>query len=169
MTLQIGVVMDPIESINAKKDTTLAMLLAAQQKGWSVQYMTQPDLYSLEGVSRARVRALKVKDNPEDWFQLGAEKDVELSELDVILMRKDPPFDLDYIYTTYLLEQAHLSGTLVVNNPQSLRDCNEKMFATQFPQCCPALLVSADPGRLKAFHLEHKDVIYKPLDGMGGS
>ena len=114
MTLQIGVVMDPIESINAKKDTTLAMLLAAQQKGWSVQYMTQPDLYSLEGVSRAKVRALTVKDNPEDWFQLGAEKDVELSELDVILMRKDPPFDLDYIYTTYLLEQAHLSGTLVV-------------------------------------------------------
>ena len=169
MTLQIGVVMDPIESINAKKDTTLAMLLAAQQKGWSMQYMTQPDLYSLEGVSRAKVRELTVEDNPEDWFQYGAEKDVELSELDVILMRKDPPFDLDYIYSTYLLEQAHLSGTLVVNNPQSLRDCNEKMFATQFPQCCPALLVSADPGRLKAFHLEHKDVIYKPLDGMGGS
>ena len=138
MTLQIGVVMDPIESSNVKKDTTLAMLLAAQQKGWSVQYMTQPDLYSHEGVSRAKVRALTVEDNPEDWFQYGAEKDVELSELDVILMRKDPPFDLDYIYSTYLLEQAHLSGTLVINNPQSLRDCNEKMFATQFPQCCPA-------------------------------
>lgn len=169
MTLQIGVVMDPIESINVKKDTTLAMLLAAQQKGWSVQYMTQPDLYFHGGVSRAKVRALTVEDNPKDWFQFGAEQDIELRELDVILMRKDPPFDLDYIYTTYLLEQAHRSGTLVVNNPQSLRDCNEKMFATQFPQCCPALLVSADPERLKAFHVEHEDVIYKPLDGMGGS
>ena len=105
----------------------------------------------------------------EDWFQFGAKQDIELRELDVILMQKDPPFDLDYIYTTYLLEQAHRSGTLVVNNPQSLRDCNEKMFATQFPQCCPALLVSADPERLKAFHVEHEDVIYKPLDGMGGS
>ena len=169
MTLQIGVVMDPIESINVKKDTTLAMLLAAQQKGWSVQYMTQPDLYS-HGESAAQ------KSEHSPWktirrtgFSSAQRQDIELRELDVILMRKDPPFDLDYIYTTYLLEQAHLSGTLVVNNPQSLRDCNEKMFATQFPQCCPALLVSADPERLKAFHVEHEDVIYKPLDGMGGS
>ena len=169
MTLQIGVVMDPIESINVKKDTTLAMLLAAQRKGWPIKYMTQSDIYSLKGISRAKVRALTVEDNLKEWFQYGAYKDIELSELDVILMRKDPPFNLDYIYTTYLLEQAQVKGTLVVNNPQSLRDCNEKMFATQFPQCCPSFLVSADPKRLKAFHEEYDDVIYKPLDGMGGS
>ena len=169
MTLKIGIVMDPIESINVKKDTTLAILLAAQRKGWSLKYMTQSDLYSLKGISRARVRGLTVEDNPTEWFRYGAEEDVKLSELDVILMRKAPPFDLDYIYTTYLLEQADRSGALVVNNPQSLRDCNEKMFATMFPQCCTSFLVSADPIRLKAFHAEHNDVIYKPLDGMGGS
>ena len=169
MTVNLGVVMDPIESITVKKDTTLAMLLAAQRRGWTIHYMQQPDLYSAQGVSRASMTTLTVQDDPQNWFQYGESSDKALTELDVILMRKDPPFDLDYIYSTYLLEQAHREGTLVVNDPQSLRDCNEKMFATQFPQCCPPVLVSADAEKLKAFHKEHEDVIYKPLDGMGGT
>ena len=169
MTLKLGVVMDPIESITVKKDTTLAMLLAAQRKGWTIHYMQQKDLYSAQGISRANMTVLEVRDNPQSWFTLGESGDKALSELDVILMRKDPPFDLDYIYSTYLLEQAHREGTLIVNNPQSLRDCNEKIFATQFPQCCPPVLVSADAEMLKAFYREHEDVIYKPLDGMGGT
>ena len=169
MTLNLGVVMDPIESITVKKDTTLAMLLAAQRKGWTIHYMQQKDLYSAQGTSRANMTSLEVRDDPQSWFTLGESGDKPLSELDVILMRKDPPFDLDYIYSTYLLEQAHHEGTLIVNNPQSLRDCNEKIFATQFPQCCPPVLVSADAEMLKAFYREHEDVIYKPLDGMGGT
>ena len=169
MTLNLGVVMDPIESITVKKDTTLAMLLAAQRKGWTIHYMQQKDLYSAQGTSRANMTSLEVRDDPQSWFTLGESGDKPLSELDVILMRKDPPFDLDYIYSTYLLEQAHREGTLIVNNPQSLRDCNEKIFATQFPQCCPPVLVSADAEMLKAFYREHEDVIYKPLDGMGGT
>lgn len=161
--------MDPIESIIVKKDTTLAMLLAAQRREWKIHYMLQRDLYSDQGVSRAFMRPLSVKDDPENWFQLGERSDRELSELDVILMRKDPPFDLDYIYSTYLLEQAQRAGVLLVNDPQSLRDCNEKMFATQFPQCCPPFLVSSSAEKLKAFQEAHEDVIYKPLDGMGGT
>ena len=161
--------MDPIESIIVKKDTTLAMLLAAQRRDWKIHYMLQSDLYSQQGVSRATMRPLSVKDNPADWFHLGNPQDRELAELDVILMRKDPPFDLDYIYSTYLLEQAQRSGVLLVNDPQSLRDCNEKMFATQFPQCCPEFMVSSSAEKLKAFHDQHEDVIYKPLDGMGGT
>ena len=169
MAIRLGVVMDPIESITVKKDTTLAMLLAAQRRGWEISYMLQSDLYSLQGKTRASMRPLSVRDDPHDWFDLGDEHDQALSELDVILMRKDPPFDLDYVYTTYLLEQAESEGSLVVNKPQSLRDCNEKVFATQFPQCCPPFLVAAAAEKLRAFHRQHEDVIFKPLDGMGGA
>ena len=169
MSIKLGVVMDPIQSINVKKDTTLAMLLAAQSRGWQVHYMEMDDLYSQAGTSRARTRALEVADDPDAWFTLGSESDVALSELDVILMRKDPPFDMDFIHATYLLEQAHRQGCLVVNDPQSLRDCNEKMFATQFPQCCPEFIVARSSKVLKSFHKAHEDVIYKPLDGMGGA
>ena len=161
--------MDPIESITVYKDTTLAMLLAAQKRSWKIQYMLQTDLYSDQGVSRARMRELQVKDDPENWFEFGKESDQALGDLDVILMRKDPPFDMDFIYSTYLLEEAQRSGALIVNDPQSLRDCNEKMFATQFPQCCPEFLVSSSESILKGFHDTHGDVIYKPLDGMGGA
>lgn len=169
MTVKLGVVMDPIESITVYKDTTLAMLLAAQKRGWQIHYMLQSDLYSDQGISRARMRRLSVADDLDNWFEYGAEIDQALNELDVILMRKDPPFDIDYIYSTYLLEQAQRAGSLLVNDPQSLRDCNEKMFATQFPQCCPEFLVSSSDEKLKAFHQQHEDVIYKPLDGMGGT
>ena len=169
MSIKLGVVMDPIESINVKKDTTLAMLLAAQSRGWQIHYMLQSSLYLDKGQSRATTRILQVQDDPNDWFTLADENDLALSELDVVLMRKDPPFDMNYIYSTYLLEQAQREGTLIVNDPQSLRDCNEKLFATHFPQCCPDLLVASDARQLRAFHASHRDVIFKPLDGMGGS
>jgi glutathione synthase len=169
MNVKVGVVMDPIESIVVQKDTTLAMLLAAQERDWILYYMSQSDLYMDQGVSRATMKTLSVRDDPADWFSYSSDVDMALTELDVILMRKDPPFDTNYIYSTYLLEQAHRNGTLVVNNPQSLRDCNEKLFATQFPECCPPLIVSARADKLKSFHEQHQDVIFKPLDGMGGA
>ena len=169
MTVKLGVVMDPIADINVKKDTTLAMLLAAQRRGWELYYMEQSDLSLDQGLARATVRRLSVEDNPESWFEVGSPQDIALSDLDVVLMRKNPPFDMDFIYSTYILEAAQREGTLVVNDPRSLRDCNEKLFATQFPQCCPPLIVAASAARLKAFHAEHGDVIFKPLDGMGGA
>ena len=169
MTVKLGVVMDPIADINVKKDTTLAMLLAAQRRWWELYYMEQSDLSLDQGWAHATVRRLSVEDNPESWFEVGSPQDIALSDLDVVLMRKDPPFDMDFIYSTYILEAAQREGTLVVNDPCSLRDCNEKLFATQFPQCCPPLIVAASAARLKAFHAEHGDVIFKPLDGMGGA
>jgi glutathione synthase len=169
MAVKLGVVMDPIASINFKKDTTMAMLWAADARGWELFYMEQSDLYLEQGVGRARMARLSVFRDPDHWFNLDEPKDVDLADLDVILMRKDPPFDNEYIYSTYILEAAEREGTLVVNRCQSLRDCNEKVFATQFPQCCPPVLVSADMQRLKGFHEQHEDAIFKPLDGMGGS
>ena len=168
MTINVGVVMDPIADINYKKDTTLAMLWAAQARDWHLHYLELPDLYLDQGVARAKVSPLTVFKDPESWYSLGTQADRPLAELDVVLMRKDPPFDNEYIYTTYILEEAERQGTLIVNRCQSLRDCNEKVFATHFPQCCPPVLVSADMARLKAFHQQHEDAIFKPLDGMGG-
>jgi glutathione synthase len=169
MSVKLGVVMDPIESIVVKKDTTLAMLLAAQRRGWELFYMQQSDLYLDQGSAHGIMSPVVVKDDESDWYTLGTEDDQSLATLDVILMRKDPPFDMDFVYSTYILEQAHREGCLIVNNPQSLRDCNEKLFATQFPQCCPPLIVSCSAAKLKDFYKTHQDVIYKPLDGMGGA
>ncbi|MDH2432679.1 glutathione synthase [Pokkaliibacter sp. MBI-7] len=167
--VNVGVVMDPIQAINYKKDSSLAMLVAAQERGWQLHYMEQKDLYSRDGQSMAVMRPLKVAYDPEHWYELGDVVHRPLSDMQVILMRKDPPFDNEFIYSTYLLEQAETQGTLVVNKPQSLRDCNEKVFATQFPQLTPPVLVSRRADLLRAFLGEHQDVIYKPLDGMGGS
>ena len=169
MTISLGVVMDPIADIKFYKDTTLALLLAAQERGWNLHYMEQRDLYLLQGEARANMRNLSVADNGTSWFELGLHEDKKLGSLDAIIMRKDPPFDNEYIYSTYILEAAQHQGALVVNDPRSLRDCNEKIFATQFPQCCPPVLVSRDMLRLREFHRSHGDVIFKPLDGMGGS
>ncbi|MCP5424973.1 MAG: glutathione synthase [Gammaproteobacteria bacterium] len=169
MTVRLGVVMDPIASITIKKDTTFAMLLAAQAKGWQVHYFEQGDLYSRDGQPYGHARRLTVEDNPTGWFSFQGEEDLPLSTLDVLLMRKDPPFDMEYIYTTYLLEQAELAGVQVVNRPRSLRDANEKLFALRFPQCCPITLVSRSITRLQDFLQERGDIIVKPLDGMGGS
>lgn len=169
MSLRLGIVMDPIAQISFKKDSSLAMLLAAQARGWSLLYMEPQDLYQRSGVARARMRPLKVFNDPEHWFELGDENDAHLGELDVLLMRKDPPFNSEYVYATYLLELAERDGCLVVNRPQSLRDCNEKFFATQFPELMPPTLVSRRSDILREFAAEHGDVILKPLDEMGGA
>jgi len=131
--------------------------------------MEQHDLYLEQGVGRGRMAPMEVFNDPARWFALDQRQDLDLAELDVILMRKDPPFDNEFVYSTYILEDAERRGTLIVNRCQSLRDCNEKIFATRFPQCCPPVLVSGDPDRLRAFHKTHSDVIFKPLDGMGGT
>jgi len=165
----LGVVMDPIASINFEKDTTLALLLAAQKHGYEIFYMEQADLYLDNSEPYAKMGRLKVYDNPEKWFDLEEPSPQHLSQLDVILMRKDPPFDSEFIYSTYILEAAERLGTLIVNRPQSLRDCNEKVFATHFPQCTPPLIVSRDQTLLSAFLEDHEEVVYKPLDGMGGT
>jgi glutathione synthase len=169
MSVRLGIVMDPIAGIAFKKDSSLAMLLAAQARGWSLFYMEQQDLYQLGSQARGRMRPLRVFNDPEHWFELDAEIDEPLGELDVILMRKDPPFNGEYVYATYLLELAEQAGALVVNRPQSLRDCNEKFFATQFPQCTPPTLVSRRSDILREFAREHRDIILKPLDEMGGA
>jgi len=169
MLLKIGVVMDPIRGINYKKDSTLAMLLEAQSRDWQLFYMEQADLYMAHDVARAKMKPLKVFDNAEKWYELGEADDLELDSLDAILMRKDPPFDMNYIYSTYLLEKAEEKGTLIINKAQSLRDANEKLFTNYFPQCMPPTLVSSQAEHLMAFFEEHKDIILKPLDGMGGA
>lgn len=169
MGTTLGVVMDPIHLISFKKDSTLAILLAAQSQGFELFYMQQQDMFLENGEPRAKITPLRVFDDPKRWFELGESRVAALEEMNVLLMRKDPPFDSEFIYSTYILEAAEQRGSLVVNKPQSLRDCNEKVFATQFPQCTPPLLVSRDQERLKLFLAEHKDVVYKPLDGMGGT
>jgi glutathione synthase len=169
MTIKLGIVMDPIGTINYKKDTSLAMLWAAAEKGWQLIYMEQKDLFLENGKAFAMARSLQVHKNPEHFYDLGEESKIALGDLNVILMRKDPPFDGEFVYSTMILEQAERDGAMVVNDPKSLRDCNEKLFATQFPECCPPVLVTRRADLLKAFHQEHGDVIFKPLDGMGGS
>lgn len=169
MPFKLGIVMDPITGINYKKDSSLAMLTAAQKRGWTLYYMEQADLFMQDGQSYAVMRPISVQMDPDNWYTLGEPERLLLSELDCILMRKDPPFDNEFIYTTYLLEQAEQAGTLVVNKSQSLRDCNEKLFATQFADCMVPTLVSRRADLLREFAAKHQDVIYKPLDGMGGA
>ena len=166
---RVGFILDPIEGLNIKKDTSLALIEAAQEKGWSIFYFQQSSM-RLEGSEvRAVIRELSINLSQDDWYQLEEPRDMALKELDAIFMRKDPPFDMNYIYSTYLLEKLEKEGVLIVNRAGSLRDCNEKLFATAFSECCPPLLVSSRQEPLRAFHDEHQDVIYKPLDGMGGS
>ncbi|MCG6935618.1 MAG: glutathione synthase [Proteobacteria bacterium] len=169
MSITLGVIMDPIGSINFKKDSTLAMLLAAQRRDWQLYYMEQSDLFLGQTGARGLMRPLQVREDPADWFSLGEVIDQPLAELDVIMMRKDPPFDMDYIYTTYLLELAEAAGSLIVNKPQSLRDANEKLFTAWFPQCTPPTLVTSRAGLIRQFLAQHTDIILKPLDSMGGT
>jgi len=169
MALKFGMVMDPIERINIKKDSSFAMLLEAQARGWELHYIELGDMYLHNGQTYARTRVLTVQRNPERWFEFQSEQNLALAELDVILMRKDPPFDQEYIYATYMLEQAERQGVLVVNKPQSLRDANEKMYTAWFPQCCTDTIVARDPQKIRAFLQQQGEIILKPLDGMGGA
>ncbi|HUL82605.1 MAG TPA: glutathione synthase [Gammaproteobacteria bacterium] len=164
----LGVVMDPIETIKPKKDSTLAMLLAAQRAGWSIVYFRQQDLLVRDGAPLGHGRHLEVRDDPESWFTLGGSWSQGLEGLDVLLMRKDPPFDMEYIYTTYILELAENRGLLVVNKPSSLRDINEKAYTAWFPQCTPPSLVTRSRNELLGFLDEHRRIVLKPFDGMGG-
>ncbi|MFV9998066.1 MAG: glutathione synthase [Arsenophonus endosymbiont of Dermacentor nuttalli] len=167
---KLGIVMDPISAIKIKKDSSFAMLLEAQRRGYEIHYMEMNDLYLLQGEAFGYTRQLtKIKEDPTQWYEFGTEQDIALKNLDVILMRKDPPFDTEYIYTTYILERAEEAGTLIVNKPQSLRDCNEKLFTAWFAKLTPDTLVSRDNKKLREFHQKYGDVIFKPLDGMGGA
>ncbi|XOV83735.1 MAG: glutathione synthase [bacterium] len=176
---QVAIVMDPLASLALKKDSTLAIIRACQLRGLDVFYLRAEDLHLWHNeacgmMSRLRLRedfcaSLDAKIAGDDWFELGEEMRRPLKDMDIIMMRKDPPFNMEYIYATYLLERAEEQGTLVINKPASLRDCNEKFFATAFTDCIPPLVVSRRADILKAFHAEHKNVIYKKLDGMGGA
>ena len=167
--MKLGVVMDPIESINFKKDSTLAMMLEAQKRDHELFYMTPDSLYINESGAFAIAKTINVKNEPTGWFDFKEVMQIKLSELDVILMRQDPPFNSNFIYNTYVLESAEREGVLVINKPASLRDCNEKVFATEFPECCTPFLVTSDLSLLRSFIDDHKDTVIKPLDGMGGS
>jgi len=165
---KIGFVMDPIGSIKPKKDSTLAMMLAAQSRDWQIHYMELADLYLRDGRCYACSREITLRDEQEDWHTMAAHHDAPLAALDVVFMRKDPPVDMEYMYATHLLERAAAEGLLVVNRPQSLRDVNEKLYTAWFPQCTVPTLVTRDAGRLLAFLDEQTDIILKPLDAMGG-
>ena len=166
--IRLGVVMDPIGQITPAKDSTLAMLLEAQARGYEIRYFEQSDLRLDDGEPRGLGRTLRVTDDSEDWYELGDATDQRLADLDVILMRKDPPFDTEYIYTTYILERAELAGALIVNQPNSLRDINEKVYTAWFPECCPPTLITRSMQQLRKFLKKHGKIVIKPLDGMGG-
>lgn len=167
--IKLGIVMDPISEINIKKDSSFAMLMAAQDRGYQLFYMEMADLAMVNGVAMANMRPLTVINDARKWYELGESQDTPMSELDVILMRKDPPFDTEFIYATYMLERAEEQGVLIVNKPQSLRDANEKLFTAWFSEFTPETIVTRDAKRIRAFHQAKGDIILKPLDGMGGT
>lgn len=169
MSIKLGIVMDPIKNININKDTSFAMLLEAQSREWELWYMEMNDLYLRDGRTFARMKRLNVEHNALCWHEFEGEKTAPLDELDVVLMRKDPPFDQEYIYATYLLECAEERGLYVINKPRSLRDANEKLFTAWFSQCCPPTVVTRESGRIRDFLHEQGEIILKPLDGMGGA
>ena len=168
MNLSIGIIMDSIESINIAKDSSFAMMLAARRRGWTIHYMMQHDLFSDGNTSHALSAIITPMDDPAQWYEVLSRQEIRLSSLNAILMRKDPPYDIEYITTTWLLDQTEREGSLIVNRPSSLRDANEKLFITRFPQCCAPLLVSRNSGRLRDFTELQGDVVLKPLDSMGG-
>jgi glutathione synthase len=166
--VRLVVVMDPIDRIKYAKDTTLALLLAAQARGWSLSYLEQRDLRLRDGVAEGRARPLTVRADPASWFTLGEPSVEPLQAFDVILMRKDPPFDIEFIYTSYILERAELEGALVVNRARGLRDMNEKVYTAWFPQCCAPTLFTRDMEEMAAFARTHGKIVCKPLHSMGG-
>jgi glutathione synthase len=168
MPLSVAMLMDPISAIKIAKDTSFAMLLEAQRRGHALHYMEQGDLALRDGAPFARLAPLTVRDDPAGWFTLGERRWRDLREMDVVLMRKDPPVDAQFVYDTMVLDAAKRGGVQVINDPQALRDCNEKLFALAFPQCIAPTLVSREAGELRRFVAEHGEVVLKPLDGMGG-
>ncbi|MCZ8129809.1 MAG: glutathione synthase [Steroidobacteraceae bacterium] len=168
LPVRLGVLMDPIDEIKPAKDSTLAMLLAAQARGWELHYFEQRHVWLRDGKAYGRLHPLTVRADLHDWYTLGEPRIAPLAELDALLMRKDPPFDTEYIYTTYVLERAEADGVLVVNRPQGLRDMNEKVYTAWFPECCAPTLITRDMDDMHAFLREHGRAVCKPLYGMGG-
>jgi glutathione synthase len=166
--MKIGIVMDPVGSIAPYKDSSFAMLLEAQRRDAEIHYFEQKDVSLLSGVALGQSTLLHVRDNNDDWYEFGDTREIALGELDAILMRKDPPFDMEYVYTTYVLDRAQQSGALVVNAPQALRDMNEKAYTAWFPEITPTTLITRSMADMKSFLAEHGHVVAKPLDGMGG-
>jgi len=167
--IRLGMIMDPISSIKPYKDSSFAVLLEAQKRGWELFYILQENLSVSNNEISAIAQSLSVSDDNDHWYDLQAEQQLSLSSLDVVFMRKDPPFNMDYIFTTLLLDKLDAAGTLVVNRPQSLRDCNEKIFASDFPECSPETLITSQKSQIVEFLKQHNDIIVKPLDGMGGA
>jgi glutathione synthase len=166
--LKIGIVMDPIETITPYKDSSLAMLLEAERRNAEIHYFQQKDLKLLAGTAFGHSQRLRVRDDDSAWFEIGDREELALGDLDVILMRKDPPFDMEYVYTTYILDRAREAGALIVNHPQALRNMNEKAYTAWFPECTPLTLITRSMDEMRAFLLEHERIVVKPLDGMGG-
>lgn len=167
--LRVAIVMDPIQTVKTYKDTSFRIALEAQARGYELLYLELADMFIEQGTAMARVQPLQITDREQDFYQLGKAEIVVMGELDVIFMRKDPPFDIEFVYATHMLDLAARDGALVVNRPQSLRDCSEKLFTAWFPDLIPATLVSRSAEQIRAFHSKHKDIILKPLDGMGGA
>jgi glutathione synthase len=167
-SLKIGIVMDPIESITPYKDSSLAMLLEAARRDAEIHYFQQRDLKLVGGRAIGHATMLQVRDDNDDWYTPGPKQEVNLGDLDVVLMRKDPPFDMEYVYTTYILDRAREAGALIVNHPQALRDMNEKAYTAWFPECTPLTLITRSIEEMRSFLAEHEHIVAKPLDGMGG-
>ena len=165
---KLGIVMDPISAIDPKKDSSLAMLIEAAKRDYEIYYMEQKDLKLIDGCASAQATIIEIFDDQKKWYKSKSNVSIDLKELNIILMRKDPPFDMEYIYTTYVLDKAEEDGVLVVNKPQSLRDMNEKVYTAWFPECTPSTLISRSMAEIKLFLKQHKKIVVKPLDGMGG-
>ena len=168
MGYKLGVLIDPPENINPHKDTSLAIMIAAQKRDWEVSLFSLQDLQINNGYLLISSFRVELHENNVNWYTILERKKSSSTYFDAILIRKDPPFDMNYVYSTYLLEIAERQGTPVLNRPSSIRDCNEKLFALEFANCCPPHIVSANKETLQAFYEENNDVIFKPLDGMGG-
>ncbi len=168
MTIKFGIVMDDIATINPHKNTSLAILREAMHRQWTLYLIHMPDLRWQENVVYSVVYPLTVFADDQHWFELGDPQHIPLNTLDCIFMHKDPPFNMDYIYATYLLEQASRDGIFVFNHPQGLRDFNEKCCIMHFPECIAPTCVTANMHSIKTFLAEHHDIVVKPLDGMGG-
>ena len=165
---KLGIVMDPISAIDPKKDSSLAMLIEAAKRDYEIYYMEQKDLKLIDGCATAQATIIEIFDDQKKWYKSKSNVSIDLKELNIILMRKDPPFDMEYIYTTYVLDKAEENGVLIVNKPQSLRDMNEKVYTAWFPECTPSTLISRSMAEIKLFLKQHKKIVVKPLDGMGG-
>jgi len=165
---KLGIVMDPISAIDPKKDSSLAMLIEAAKRDYEIYYMEQKDLKLIDGCATAQATIIEIFDDQKKWYKSKSNVSIDLKELNIILMRKDPPFDMEYIYTTYVLDKAEEDGVLIVNKPQSLRDMNEKVYTAWFPECTPSTLISRSMAEIKLFLKQHKKIVVKPLDGMGG-